>query len=222
MATGQLTLPEELMLLSLHRETGKKRIDAQTLHLILAGAVLVELALEGAIEIHDDHVQASGTASDTAYPTHLLRISEEHKPRRAQWWVEHFQNRSQAEDLCRRLVHKGILKETDSTVLGFIHVHRFPESEHDADAEIRNRLQRALAGTETGGAATGPDDRTTALIALAEAGDLLRKIIPDAPKGRVNQIVAGPWQSPSARAAVEAVAAAVSTALVVVYMGGGS
>lgn len=203
------------MLLALHRETGKRRIDAQTLQLILAGAVLAELALAGSLEVRNERVFADGLASETAFPDAFLRIAEEEKPRRPQWWVEHLQNRHHADEVCRGLAAKGILKETDSTLFGFIHVHHYPESKHDVEANLRARIQRALDG-ET------PDDRTASLIALCQAGGLLRKVFPEATRDRIREIIEGNWTSVAVKASVDAVAAALATAVVVVSMGGGS
>jgi hypothetical protein len=61
------------------------------------------------------------------------------------------------------LVARGVVRDVDETALGFIHVHRYPQTDPSVEAECRARLSSALTRDEP------PDERTAALATLIAA-----------------------------------------------------
>lgn len=206
-----LTLPEELMLLARRGNDGRRQIDDQTLQLATAGAILAELAIQGAIEVRDKHVVVTGIAP-SAYLPQYRRIAQE-PPARTQRWVSKLQDRHSSTMLCKLLVEKGILTRTSQTHLGIFTTVRYPDLDLEADARVHARIQQALDGED-------PDERTAALIGLTDAAGLLHKLYPGASRRRVREIVEGQWAPPAVKAAVDAMTAAIAAAVAAVSAGG--
>lgn len=158
-----VALAEELLLLAYDDESGKATGSHIALDLGMAAAVLVELALAGRL------AYASGTivvtnAAPTGEPIAdeiLARVAAD-TPHTPASWVQRLRHGLRDRvlaDLCAR----GVICDVDETTLGFIHLHRYPTVDATVEAEIRERLGRALTGDEP------PDERTAALATLVAA-----------------------------------------------------
>jgi hypothetical protein len=160
---GSVALAEELLLLAYDDESGKPIGSQIGLDLGMAAAVLVELALASKIAYSQGTLLVIN-ATPTGEPITdeaLGRIAAD-TPHTPASWVQRLRHGLRDRvlaDLCAR----GVMCDVDETVLGFIHLHRYPTVDATVEAEVRGRLGKALTGDEP------PDERTAALAALVAA-----------------------------------------------------
>jgi hypothetical protein len=207
------TLPEELLLIAYNDTTGRQESGIAELGCGLAGAVLVELALPGRVDIVEEHVRAVDTTptGDSVLDTVLQRIATEKKPRKPDWWVGKLNSGIQ-DSLLDRLVDRGVLSRQRRKVLGLFPVRRYPTLDAGVESAARSRLQSVVVhGTQ-------PDARTAALAALLDACGLARRTFPDIDhkqlKARMKELSEGQWTSDAVRKAIQSIHAGVAAATV--------
>jgi hypothetical protein len=77
-------------------------------------------------------------------------------------WVQRLRHRLRTRVL-EDLVARGVVRDVDETQMGVIHVHRYPTTDPAFEAEIRERLAKALMSDGL------CDERTAALATLLHA-----------------------------------------------------
>lgn len=206
-----LALPDELCLLGHDPESG--RSQSSHLDLGLAGAVLVELALAGRVDVDDDRVVVldDSPTDDALLDDALGRIAGD-KPRAPDDWVSRLQ-KGLREQVLTRLVEVGVLDHQTSKLLGLFTRHRWREVDPEPEAQVRGRLETVvLHGTE-------PDQRTAALVGLVRAVDLRGAVFPLAPRktteARMREVAEGEWAPAAVVTAVRQVQAAIIAATLV-------
>ncbi len=123
--------PEALLLLAYEDLEGKSQVDSTKLKYAVAGAVLVDLAAAGRIDVVDGKVVVNDpTPTGTPYLDDPLgRIAGERKQRKPQWWVEKLSGKSRQQVL-DALVARGVLRRDERKVLGIIPADRYPGCRH--------------------------------------------------------------------------------------------
>ncbi|MFI6156325.1 GPP34 family phosphoprotein [Kitasatospora sp. NPDC051170] len=213
---GQVTLAEEVLLLTLDDESGvaKERFGAAW---AIPGALLAELALAGRVTVEDGKVavldgEPVGEPLLDGCLDRLAGWAEGRRTAKASDWL--LKDRATAPtDTLARLVERGLVTEERHKALGIFPVRRYPEADGSVERALRERLAAAvLHGAE-------PDARTAALIALLHAAKLYRSAFPDVPRKEVEprfaEITEGEWAGESVREAIrnaQAVLAAVIAA----------
>ncbi|MBX6381958.1 MAG: GPP34 family phosphoprotein [Microbispora sp.] len=202
-----LTIAEEVLLLAYREDTGTPIIGSVELDCALAGALLADLAVRGRVNLDGTKVVPVDRTpmGDEELDTTLTRISEEPRPRKADWWVGKLRAGKLRKRLLTRLAARGVLSEQEGKILGIFPTTRYPELDPSPERGVRERVGSVLAGAE-------PDERTAALIAVMHAAKLDRKAFPDAPKGRVREIAQGRWTGEAVRKTIASVHAAVAAA----------
>lgn len=209
-----MLIVEDLALLLMDDESGTPAA-AGTLHYTMGGAVLVELALAGLVEVRDRKVFVAGTAPDDP----LLRSGYEkvaEKPRS----VDSLLVKIGADTWSRvvdRLVERGLVAREEKRVLGLFKMTTLPATDTGHEQEVRARIRAVLVDGET------PDARTAALTALLSASGALPALRPtlawsgDVAR-RAKELEQGNWGAEAVSAAVTRTAAAIaaSTAAVTV------
>lgn len=209
-----MLIVEDLALLLMDDESGTPAA-AGTLYYTMGGAVLVELALAGLVEVRDRKAVAAGTAPDDP----LLRAGYEkvaEKPRS----VDSLLVRIGADTWSRvvdRLVERGLIAREKKRVLGIFRMTTLPATDSRHEEEVRQRIRAVLVDGET------PDPRTAALTALLSASGALPTLRPklawsgDVAR-RAKELERGNWGAEAVSAAVTRTAAAIaaSTAAVTV------
>jgi Golgi phosphoprotein 3 (GPP34) len=211
---SNLSLAEELVLLA-YDDSGKSQLSGTNLDLGIGGALLLELALAGRVDVVDKRV----VVVDPAPVGHPLLdgavdlIRSERKARKPKDWVTRLSKRTRAAVL-QRLVAAGILDAEEDTVLLVFTRTRYPSAhgvEPPPETEARQRLRAAVTG------AADPDARTAALCALVAAVGLDRKVFGDLPRRQVKEqlkrISQGAWAATAVKKAIEEVQAAIMTAV---------
>lgn len=181
----------------------------------LAGAVLAELALSGAAEIETGKglwkrtrvvVEDSTTVADPVLVEALQEIDA--RKRSAQDLVNRL-GKELPDQLCARLVERGLLRREESKVLGLFPRTRWPAAGSPHEQALRARVRRALVEGED------PDERTATVIAVLVAADVLHKVVNRGPmskrdlKKRAEEIAEGGWATEAVRKAIQAAQAAV-------------
>lgn len=220
----ELSLAEQVLLLALDDASGRPLTDGTRLHAGLAGAVLLDLVGDGALEMaqHDTDVRA-GRLRRTGVTTpsdpllaEIVGLVHGKKPKDAVMavaGVSQWTNR--AGTLKERMLHdlagRGLLRQERSTFLKIFTTTRWPAGDTGPEAEIAFRVREAMA--------TGAPDRHTAiLVGVLNATDLLHRLIPEVPKKelkrRAQEITHQGWAGPAVDKAIEqAITAAVMVAI---------
>ena len=212
-------IAEDLVLLLLDDDSGKLR-NATYLDTGIGGALLVELALAGNVEVVTSEgwwARAKVVATGAPLPADpTLRAALEtvqEKERTAQDLVNRL-GRKRREPLLARLEQVGILRREEGKVMGLFPTTRWPAVDSSHEAGVRRALGDALVrGMQ-------PDQRTAALVSLLHALDLVHRVLDTegAParevKQRAKQVAEGDWAAKAVKDAVAAAQAAVTAAVI--------
>jgi hypothetical protein len=164
------SLAEDLLLLALDDDEGTaswRRSDAHPYG--LGGALLMDLALLERIDTAGKEIFVSDPSptGDAVLDAALETIRASDKPREAKHWVKKLGERRGLNDqLARRLVARGILREQEHTFLWVFHDVRFPTRDPRSESALREQLRDVVL------AGVGPDTRTLLPLSLVRACDL--------------------------------------------------
>ena len=174
-----LRFAEEVILLLLRDDDGKfVHVPSWLLDRILAGAVLMDLAMEYRIDTDPESlvlVDDTPTGDSLLDPT-LARIAADREgvDRDARYWVEQEASHSGEirEEALRRLVDVGILEREDDRFLWVFKSRRYPVIDGKAEREVKLRIMGVLFSDEI------PDPRDVVIICLADACGLFAELLP--------------------------------------------
>lgn len=212
-AAVNLNLPQQFLLLATNDKDGKPEVPLFALRTTVAGAILAELDLAGAIELLGKHVRTTGSAArdDLALELELIRgKSRPHTPAR---WVSIMEGRAQVHRIYEGMAALGIVEHVGEKHLARFRPVRYPEKDHETEAALLKRIESTLSGatpttvvtdpaggsaeepaTQTKNSAAGAQEtRTLALIALLEAAGLLHKLFPDADRNWASGLAKEYW-----------------------------
>lgn len=218
-----MLIAEDLLLLLTDDDTGKLQVDGTALDHGLAGAVLLELAMAGAVavaEAEDDVkrgrlvLRGSGASGDAVLDEALTRLQRK-VGKRPQDAVQSL-TKGLRRTLYDRLAQRGIVRAEEDKVLGLFPRTRWPAVDSAQERHTQGQIYDALVH------GVGADDRTSALIALLSAVDAVTKVVApqDAAiskqelKSRAKTIASASWASQAVRKSIEAVHASVAAAVV--------
>lgn len=212
----ELSLPQAFLLLVTNDTDGDPEVPAYILRTTVAGAILAELELLGAIGLQGKQVRATGTAPQTDFQHQLELIRHKSRPHTPKRWVSMLEGRAEVQRVYEGMASRGIVDHVGEKHLGLFKSVRYPEKNHAPEAAIRDRIETALGlkpsaatpSAETPAEATPPDAtpaaatpaeakpadaRTTALIALLEAAGLLDKMFPEADRDLPRRLARDYW-----------------------------
>ena len=182
---------EEVMLLLLNDNGGKfVDVPAPSLDCALAGAVLMDLAMENRIDTDPERlfvVDPTPLDDDLLDPT-LERIVASTETRDAAYWIrETTAHADQIHDRSlARLVERGILRQEDDRFMWVFHTRRYPVIDNRTVREVKLRLMGVLFSDEI------PDSRDILLISLSDVcgifGSLLSTAELDSAAERIAQV----------------------------------
>ena len=169
-----MILAEELLLLSIESKTGAIR----NLNLVKAGlaaGILMDLEFVGAIQVADGVLRTDDEVPiKDEIPLHARKIiSAADFSGDAREWTTQLANRFKnlSESVINRLVKNRLVDIQEKRTLGLMPRVRYPIVNDDQQAGVRGRIRAAII------AGSPPDRRTTALIRLLRACDLLETIL---------------------------------------------
>ncbi|WP_433089218.1 GOLPH3/VPS74 family protein [Dactylosporangium sp. CA-052675] len=213
-------LADDFLLLALD-DHGKNLIGDLRLNYGLAGAVLLDLALAGRVDIAEDRV-AVRDATPTGDPVAdeaLARIAAEEKPRKADAWIQPLADGLRAKVLDRQ-IEAGVLRKEQDRVLWVFPRTRFASatgSQPAAETAVRAELTAAIDGN-------GDEDgevpaRAAALIGLVQVSGLAEEVFPGRAReelqGRLDAITAGNRAADAVRQTVRRIQAVIGSTVAI-------
>jgi golgi phosphoprotein 3 len=219
MCNTKLNLHEEILLLALRDRQGT--IESNSWFSFgIAGGILAELLVREKIEISTIKKQKVRMLNRESTSNQLLdecleRI-ESKRPRSPQAWIEGF---SRIKDLKHRialdLVEKKILRVDQDKVLLIFNRRIYPEADHKPEAEIIERLRKAIFSIST-----IDDTRTIVLLSLIYQTEILyanfsRKDIKPH-KDRIESLINGEAVDGATKAVIDSISAATAALMVVI------
>ena len=185
-----LRFAEEIVLLSLRDDDGKfVPVPAMSMQHALAGAVLMDLALENRIDTDPENlilVDSTPVGDSLLDPTlAMIAAGDQHD---ARYWVE--QTARQADDIkdaaLARLIERGILEQHEERFLWVFRSRRYPVIDGTEEREVKLRILGVLLSDEI------PDPRDIVIICLADACGILRQLLPkrelEGVRDRIDQV----------------------------------
>lgn len=194
-------LSQDLILLALNPQTGKTRFSwYSALDYGLVGSLLLDLVLQGKLEIDNDNrvigaIRAShgqATAGNTGNEFLDQRLSEvlaSSRPRTARFWVTRWRRRYLGIQtiVLQNLVDLGVLERQEQRILGLFPTQRYFLTDESIQREIVQQVRAAVLE------GIGLDSRMAALISLMQASHL-------------TDAVFRPEERPEARSRIKAIA----------------
>jgi len=177
-----LRFAEELILLLLDKDTGALApVPDRSLRCALAGAVLMDLALEDRIDTDPEHLFLvdSTPVGDELLDPCLRLIARTTGTRDTAYWIDRLAEAAHADEVRRsaldRLVERGIVeRETEglfSVTRRVVRSRRYPKVDGDAGREVELRVMAVLFSEEI------PAPRDVMLIALVNACGIFGRLL---------------------------------------------
>ena len=153
----ELSLPQAFLLLATNDKDGEPELPAYILRTTLAGAILAELELLGAIELHGKDVRATGITPQTELQPELELIREKSRPHTPKRWVSMLEGRREARRMYEVMASRGIVEPVGEKHLGLFRTVRYLEKDHAPEATLLKRIEEAFGSTPSDAA---PSDST--------------------------------------------------------------
>jgi hypothetical protein len=141
---AELNLPQAFLLLATNDKDGKPEVPVYALRTTLAGAILAELDLIGAIGLQGKHVRATGTAPQTDYQHELELIRGKSRPHTPKRWVSILEGRAEVQRVYEKMESLGIVEHVGEKHLGLFKSTRYPEKDHGPEAALLQKIEAAL------------------------------------------------------------------------------
>ncbi|MEA5574378.1 GOLPH3/VPS74 family protein [Calothrix sp. UHCC 0171] len=186
-------LSQDLILLALNPETGKTRFSwYAALEYGLVGSLLLDLVLQGKLEIDNDNRvigAISGNTGDEFLDRHLNEVLASSRPRTARFWITLWRRRYRwfQPIVLQNLVNLGVLERQEQRILGLLPTQRYFLTDESVQREIVQQVRAAVLE------GIGLDYRMVALISLMQASHL-------------TDAVFRPEERPEARSRIKAIA----------------
>ena len=217
MASPDLRLYEEFLLLSLHDDKGT--LGGTQPKIGLAAAAVAELLLLERIDVEPPknklvNVVNPTPTGDPVLDAVLAKIQQGKRRAKIETWIERASRIKDIHHLAaRQLVNDEVLHVEEKKFLGLFSSTIYPEINPEPEHAVIAKLEAAIF-------TDAPiDDRTAILIALAEPTDLLKRTFTAKAlrphKRRIKEIANGTQVGQAARKAIEAINAAIIAAVIV-------
>ena len=165
----ELTIPQAFLLLATNDADGKLELPVFALRTALAGAILAELDLTGAIGLQGKHVKATGTTPQTDFQHELEVIRGKSRPHTPKAWVSMLEGRAEVQRVYDGMVSLGIVEQVGEKHLGVFRTMRYPEKDHAPEAALLKRIEAELSGAPAGAAPATPSAAATSDANAADA-----------------------------------------------------
>ena len=170
-----LRFAEEIMLLIVDDGGEIARVPSWPLYCSLAGAVLMDLALEGRIDTDPERlfvVDPAPVGDDLLDPV-LARIANAPETCDARYWVRATTENAEwiRARALERLVECGILGRRENSFLWVFRSRRFPATGVRADRDVKMRLMSVLYSEGI------PDPRDSTIVALADTCGIFKQLL---------------------------------------------
>ncbi len=171
-----ITIVEKILLLLLDDEKGTlPPVPQLTLHFILAGAVLMELAMRGKIDTDDESilvVDKSATGEEFLDST-LALIASKPEKREINFWINKIaDDGAELTELgFKRLVEREVLEVNEKRYFWIVKTQTYPIVDDSAERRVKLRIMNILYGD------VDPEQKDIVIICLMDACDMFRTIL---------------------------------------------
>ena len=141
---AELSLPQAFLLLATNDKNGKPEVPVFALRTTVAGAILAELHLLGAIELQGKYVRATGTDARTDLQHELELIRGKSRPHTPKGWVSILEGRAEVLRVYEGMASLGIVEHVGEKHLGRVRAVRYPEKDHAPEAALLKKIQATL------------------------------------------------------------------------------
>lgn len=170
-----LTLPEEILLILLDEEKGTLRTVPPTLGLVLAGAVLMELAIQNRIDCQSDTIEIIDREPLNApiIDKYMQRICDEPEHKKVKFWINAIADDSAniVEAGYQWMAERRFVDVREKRFLWIVISRSYSTREGTFEREMKDRVMDVLYSDEI------PDQRDMAIVSLMDAGDLFRTLL---------------------------------------------
>jgi hypothetical protein len=156
---AELNLPQAFLLLATNDKDGKPEVPVFALRTTLAGAILAELELIGAIELQGKSVRTTRAAPPTDFQHELELIRGKSRPHTPKRWVAMLEGRAEVQRVYERMASLGIVEHVGEKHLGVFRSTRYPEKDHSSKVALLKKLKAALSGAAP--ASGAPEAKTS-------------------------------------------------------------
>lgn len=143
---AELSLPQAFLLLATNDKNGKPEVPVFALRTTVAGAILAELHLLGAIGLQGKYVRATGADPQTDFQHELELIRGKSRPRTPKWWVSVLDSRAEVQLVYEGMASLGIVEHVGERHLGRFRAVRYPHRDHAPEAALLKNIEAALSG----------------------------------------------------------------------------
>lgn len=140
----ELSLPQAFLLLATDDKRGGPEVPAYLLRTTLAGAILAELDLIGAIDLHGRFVRVTGDAPQTDLQPELDLIRHKSRPHTPKRWVSMLESRAEVQRVYHGMAERGLVDQVGEKRLGIFKTVRYPEKDHAPEAALVRKIEAAL------------------------------------------------------------------------------
>ena len=174
MVNTDITLVEEGLLLLHHEEP----LNSYSLHIVLAGAVLMELAIRNRADCGLDSftVIDSNPTGDPILDRYFQQISAKDTQQEVKFWLKDIAD--DGKQLVKLgfngLIERGILGKTEKRLLWVLKTKTYPTLDSSVEHNAKLRLMKIIYNDDM------PDSRDVAIFSLLDHCDLFRALLPPA------------------------------------------
>ncbi len=187
-----ITLAEEVLLLLLDEKKGTLiQVPQLTLHFVLAGAILMELAIRNKVDSDIDsfYIINKDPTGEPVLDAILTKIDSNTTNQDLKYWVNAIADEGAEilESSINRLIERGILGRTEKRILWLVKTESYPTIDQSVERESKRRVLNLLYSDDI------PDQEDIVLVCLLDASNMLRTLIGQAEltrlRPRIEQII---------------------------------
>lgn len=171
-----LNLIEQFLLISLDDDEGIFIADVNHLHYGIAGALLLEMAIEGKIELKGDHLILVGKPDSVdRLINQSVHAFMNEKERKVGYWIDTFKTNGKEikNFVLDELISKGILRREKGKIMWVIPYEKYPTENPIPENMVRSRIHNIILND------TKPTPRDLMLLGLIDVCKLTREAFRD-------------------------------------------
>ena len=174
--TTNVTLAEEVLLVLLDDEKGTLApVPQLTLHFVLAGAVLMELAIQNRVDcdLHKLSVVDKTPTNEMILDKCLQKVCSGGDSQDVKYWINTIADDGAeiVENGFKRLVERGILAESEKRFLWVMKTRSYPTVDCSVQRDVKLRIMNILYSEEI------PEQRDVVIFCLLDACDMFRTML---------------------------------------------
>ncbi len=180
----KITFAEEILLLMLDDEKGTlPPVPQLTLHFVIAGAVLMDLAVRNKLDndIDSFKILDRTPTGEPLLDDVLAKMSAGDSGREVKFWINEIADDGAniVDRGFQRLVERGILAESEKKFLWVMKTRCYPTIDGSVEREVKLRIMNILYSDDI------PEPRDIVIICLLDACDMFRTLLGPAELARV-------------------------------------